>query len=421
MTRTDLRRLLAVVATTAVLAGACSPQSTGPSPTPASTPTPLATPTPTPASSQDPSAVYRLVNDQVRAIRGLDEVQPVEPQIVSKDELATVIRDSFDEDYPPDQVAVDERLYHGLGLLPKDQKLADVFVELLESQVAGLYDPLTKGLYVRSEEGQVGPVERVFYAHEYDHALQDQAFDLTALFDGLDGETDESLARQSLVEGDAYVLMTYWLQQHLTGPELAEVIAVSSDPEALAALERIPPIVQAQLLFSATQGTQWVLTQQLSGGWDAIDQLYAAPPVSTEQILHADKWAAREAPIDVALPGDIAAGMGAGWSVGLEDTMGEYQTGIWLGPTATEAAAGWGGDRIGLFDGPDGSWAIAWRTDWDSAADATEFEAAAKAVIGSAGGPGAVLPESGGVTRWVVVGSDASVLERIAGVLGLAG
>lgn len=421
MTRPTARTLLVGLAIVALVAAACNAVTPSPSPSPSPTPTPTPASTATPGASQDAAAIYRLVNDQVRAIRGLTETTPVEPQIVSKDELGKVIRESFDHDYPPEQVAADERLYHGLGLLPADQKLADVFVDLLESQVAGLYDAVTNGLYVRSEEGQVGPVERVFYAHEYDHALQDQAFDLEALFDGLDGRTDEALARQSLVEGDAYVLMTYWLQQHLTGPELSEVIAQSADPEALAALERIPPIVQAQVLFSATQGTQWVLSQQLAGGWEAIDALYTDLPVSTEQILHADKWAAREAPIAVTLPADLAAQMGAGWSVGLEDTMGEYQTSIWLGPDGPDGAAGWGGDRITVLDGPDGAWAIAWHTAWDSEAEAAEFETAAEAVIGSAGGPGSVLPGEGGTTRWVVVGSDTDVLGRLAGVLGLAG
>jgi hypothetical protein len=32
-----------------------------------------------------------------------------------------------------------------------------------------------------------------------------------------------------------------------------------------------------------------------------------------------------------------------------------------------------------------------------------------------------VLPGEGGTTRWVVIGSDATVLGKVAGVLGLAG
>ena len=36
-------------------------------------------------------------------------------------------------------------------------------------------------MYVVSKDGAVGPVEEITYAHEYTHALQDQAFDLEAV------------------------------------------------------------------------------------------------------------------------------------------------------------------------------------------------------------------------------------------------
>jgi len=394
-------------------------------------PIPSGSPSVSPSAAASPSASgprtlsYPEINAQVRDIRGLEEKQPIEPTIVSPDEMSEVLRTTFDEDYPPEQVAADEQLYHGLGLLPKDQKLADAYIDLLSSQVAGLYDPLKKKLYVVSKEGGVGPVEWVYYSHEYDHALQDQNFDLQKIQDGLDDKTDEALARQSLVEGDAYVLMTYWLQQNLTPEEIGQVIQASSDPEAQAALQRIPPIVQTQITFSALQGTQWVAGIQMGGGWGAINAAFAEPPVSTEQILHLEKYSAHEAPIAVDLPDDLASKMGPGWSVVLEDTMGEHQTSIWLGAgvvaAAADASAGWGGDRITMLSGPDGAWAIAWRTAWDSDDDAAEFEVTAQRAVEKAGGPGQVLPGEGGTTRWVVVGSDEPALQKVANVLGLAG
>ena len=394
-------------------------------------PTPSGSPSASPSTPSSPRAsgartlTYDEINEQVRDIRGLEEKTPTEPTIVSPDEMTQVLKDSFDEDYPPEQVAEDEQLYHGLGLLPKDQKLADDYIDLLSSQVAGLYDPVKKKLFVVSKEGGVGPSEWVYYSHEYDHALQDQNFDLQKIQDGLDDQTDEALARQSLVEGDAYVLMTYWLQQNLTPEEIAQVIQASSDPEAQAALAKIPAIVQAQITFSALQGTQWVAGIQMGGGWGAVNAAFADLPESTEQILHLEKYSAREKPIVVDLPDDLASKMGSGWSVVLEDTMGEHQTSIWLGAgvvaAATDAAAGWGGDRIVMVKGPNDAWAIAWRTAWDSENDAAEFEVTAGTAVEKAGGPGQVLPGEGGTTRWVVIGSDDSSLQKAANVLGLAG
>jgi hypothetical protein len=425
MHRTRRPLLLSIVVPLVVVA--CG----GTSPSPATSPSPSASSAPTPAASASPSGsaaledIYEQINAQVRAIRGLEEKQPVEPNIVSQEQLNEVIRTSFDTDYPPEQVAADEQLYHGLGLLPEEQKLADVYVDLLESQVAGLYDPITKELYVLSKGGGVGGVEKVYYSHEYDHALQDQNFDLRAYTDGLEGQSDRLMARQSLVEGDAYVLMQQWLQGNLTPDELAEVMAAALDPEALNALQGVPPIVQAQILFSAIQGTQFVTGMQADGGWPAVDQAFSSPPESTEQVLHPEIYARGEDPIAVDLPDDMAATLGSGWGVVTEDTLGEYQTSIWLGApniaAATDGAAGWGGDRIAMLSGPDDAWAIAWRTIWDSPADATEFETVAETAVTKAGGPGVVLPGIGGTTRWVVIGSDDAALGTVSNALGLAG
>jgi hypothetical protein len=431
MDRTFLRSLgaVAVVVALAIVASACGnatpPPSSSASPSTNVSPSPSSNASPTAQGSVDLPAVYADINEQVRTLRGLEEKTPIAPTIVSPEEITEVIRTSFDEDYPPDELAADERLYHGLGLLSKDKKLKDVYIDLLESQVAGLYDPVRKKLYVVSKAGDVGPVEKVYYSHEYDHALQDQNFDLEAITDGLQDETDEALARQALVEGDAYVLMTYWLQQNLTPEELTEVIQASADPEAQQALTRIPPIVQAQLLFSAIQGTQFVGGIQMSGDWAAVDAAFGDPPESTEQILHPDKFSGREAPINVDLPDDVATKIGAGWSVIDEDTMGEHQTAIWLGSgsiaAADDASAGWGGDRITILGGPSDAWAIAWHTVWDSDDDAAEFEVTAQTAVEKAGGPGRIVPGEGGEHRWVVIGSDDAAMGKIANALGLAG
>ncbi len=63
--------------------------------------------------------------------------------------------------------------------MPQGDSLRDLYIEMLTSQVAGLYDDTTKRMYVVTETGEIGPAEKITYAHEYTHALQDQAFDLS--------------------------------------------------------------------------------------------------------------------------------------------------------------------------------------------------------------------------------------------------
>jgi hypothetical protein len=156
---------------------------------------------------------------------------------------------------------------------------------------------------------------------------------------------------------------------------------------------------------------------QLGGGWQAIDDVYDSMPESTEQILHPQKYEAREHPVPVALPDDLAGQLGTGWSVPLEDTFGELELGIWLREagidqaTAATAADGWGGDRLAVVEGPDGAWGVVLETAWDSAADATAFQDAAQTAIDGLGHPGRISAPSGGNVTILIASDEATLLD----------
>ncbi len=367
-----------------------------------------------------PSSAYLEIEREVEQIRQLSPARRQDPTLIDETRLKQNIEASFRRDNPAAQIAASERLLKGLGLVPADSSLEQLYVEMFGSQVAGYYDPDTRRLYVVSRGGGLGPLEEIVYAHEYTHSLQDQHFGLEGLGVDAIGQGDRSLARLSLVEGDATLVMTYWAQQALTPAQLLELAGQSADPESMKLLESLPKILSETLLFPYTQGLQFVLGLQSSGGWSAVDAAFGNPPDSTEQVLHPEKYAGHEPPIAVALPSDVAARLGTGWSVGTEDTLGELQLRVWLGEAvtvaaATTAAAGWGGDRVALYEGPDGAWAIALRTAWDSEADLEQFRAQAERVVAQLGTARVAASGSG---LDVLVASDAAVLGRLAAALG---
>ncbi|MDQ2964296.1 MAG: hypothetical protein M3R57_00375, partial [Chloroflexota bacterium] len=365
-------RLPALAAVFALLAVACGPATptaiVRPSGTAATSAQPSATPTgpagsPTPAP--DPATVYREIEAQVIAIRGLQPKREVVPHVLDDAQLKARIQKSFNEDNPPELIAANERLLKAMGMFSEDASLEDLYLGMLGSQVLGLYSPKDHELYVVARSGNIGVSERVTFSHEFTHALQDQHFDLQGFELSAIGEGDRSLGRLSLIEGDATLLMTLWLQQHLTPAEKVEFVRQSLDPAALAVLEKMPPILRDSLSFPYDAGFRFVIDLYGVGGWKAVDEAFARPPASTEQVMHPEKYTANEAPVVVDIPDDLATRMGAGWKVGLEDTLGEFQLGVWLRGAlnrvapANEAAAGWGGDRVVLLQGPNNAWAIA--------------------------------------------------------------
>jgi hypothetical protein len=292
--------------------------------------------------------------------------------------------------------------------------------------VAGFYVPQDGDLYVVSRSGRLGPVERTTFAHEYTHALQDQHFPLLKALEeaaapGAPANSDRDYARLALIEGDATLAMTYWAQQHLSPLDLLGLLASSLEPAQQQALAAMPPFLRNVTLFPYQDGLQFVLGLQVGGDWTAVDRAFGAPPQSTEQVLHPDKYAASEQPLAVALPADLATRMGGGWSVDSQDTLGELQVRAWLqavgGPGAAQAAAvaaaGWGGDRVAVLAGPGGAWGLALRTVWDSDPDASEFLAQATSAVAAAGNPGRATSGRAPREAWVFIASDATVATRL--------
>ena len=110
------------------------------------------------------------------------------------------------------------------------------------------------------------------------------------------------------------------------------------------------------------------------GGAAALREAWASPPESTEQVLHPERFFAREAPRRVvplfAPP--------AGARLLSEGTLGELLLRSLLEPGAESAAEGWGGDGWRLY-GSGARTLLLWRSEWDTPADAREFETALRA------------------------------------------
>jgi hypothetical protein len=178
----------------------------------------------------------------------------------------------------------------------------------------------------------------------------------------------------------------------------------------------------SQLEFPYLAGATFVSQLWGSGDWQAVDDAYADPPASTEQVLHPEKYRDREAPQRIADPG-LAARMGDGWRSVESSTVGEAMLAIWLeelGAAAADAdaaAAGWGGDRLSVARGPNGQWAMAWHIAWDAAAEVEDFDAA-YAQVSAGGGLANDMQAISATERLVLHASSAATLDALAGALG---
>ncbi len=417
--RSPTAAVVVVALAIGILTAACSPIA----PTATSTP---GSQGPT-ASPRDPLEVYAEIATAVEGIRGLQPTGSITPVLIDAPTLRANLTAAYAASNPPAALTAREGVLRSLGLLAPGVSLRQANLDLLAGQVAGYYSPEKDQLFVVSRSGGVGVTQEATYAHEFTHQLQDQHFDLSKL--GLDspGNGDRALARLALVEGDASAAQAQWMATSLSPAELAGLMLAASDPVAMKALQDAPAFLRDTSFFPYQDGLSFVGTLIAgSGRFDAVNAAFADPPASTEQVLHPDKYATREAPVQVSLPAGLASRLGAGWSLAAEDTLGELMLRIWIresgdpqGPAlATSAAAGWGGDRVGLLAGPGDARALVVVSEWDTAQDAAEFASAAPATLGSYGLDGDVLHRDGSTRVVLVMSPDGPVRAALRGAFG---
>jgi hypothetical protein len=297
-------------------------------------------------------------------------------------------------------------VYTALGLLPADLDVRSLLLRLMGEQVVGYYDADEKHLVVRDDvmrsfaespdpDEQPDLTEaRIVLLHELVHALQDQNLQLFAHIH-TERDTDASNAFHALVEGDATLAMIgYALEREqiplhrLTGnPSQVRSFSdvVRRSPLAGSELEQAPAIVRVPLLSSYVDGLSFCAALHGSGGFGAVDRAHTAPPVSTEQILHPERFAPEDTPTIVKLP-DLPELTAAGYELVREDTLGELELGVYFGQgldeeEARRAAEGWDGDRIRVYRAEGAPAAVVWLSVWDTEKDAEQAAAAADRVV----------------------------------------
>jgi hypothetical protein len=411
--------ILALAVAAAV--SACGSPAPSPTTSPAISSSPASTPRGSASADASPNpsdaSTYLQIEQQVEQLRGLSATRTVNPILLDEQGVQDWLTKANEAQTDHVAMAKESRLLIHLGLLPAGSSLEQLELNLQEGQVVGFYDWVGKQLYILSQSGGVGVLQKVTFSHEFTHALQDQNFGLDKLDTQAADQNDRDLARLSLAEGDATLSMTQWSAKNLSIVEMLTLAgSAGTGADQLAAA---PAILRQMLLFPYQQGLAFVQSVYDQGGWAAVDGLYSKPPSSSSQILHPELYAAGIEPVAVGVP-KVPAPL-AGWQLVTQDTLGELALTVWLEgehPTAaqTDAATGataqWGGDRVGLYEGPSGAWAVVLKTSWRTDAGAQTFRDEAALAAGRLGGSIAVCGGSGTVD--VYAASDRATLDAFS-------
>ena len=324
--------------------------------------------------AQENAALARLVDSlrvPVERATGLSFRTPPRSALRSRDQVRSYLLAKLDEELPPGRMRGLETAYRLFGMLPDTLRLRDLLLNLYAEQVAGYYDPDSAMLFgvAGADRAQL----RLVLAHEMVHALQGQYLPLDSILKST-VNNDRLTAAQSVLEGQATLVSIEVLTpgQGVTAtPQFWELYRdqVRAQQSAMPVFARAPLVVREALIFPYLEGAEFMHWWADRGPRDTLPY-GPRMPVSTEQILHPDRYARGDVPVTLAFAADSG--------VVYEDVLGESEIRVLLAVLAgsddvqTVVPIGWGGDRFRVYDAPGGP-ALVWYVAWDDQRSADRF------------------------------------------------
>jgi hypothetical protein len=325
--------------------------------------------------------------------RGLQAKKPIRWEVASKEKVRSYLLQTLREQYAPGEMKAEGLAMSAIGLIPASLNYEEFVVDLYEEQVGGYYDPKKDTFFLADWIPM--SMQPSILSHELTHALQDQNFNIDKFVDRIRGNSDAMVARSALVEGEATLVMMMDAMGEMgmepdtqalglldgTIGDMMFALSASQYPKFAEA----PSALRELLLFPYIKGLTFVSEGRKRGGWKRVEKVYSDLPASTEQVIHPEKYYdQRDNPVDVPLFFLDKVPLGD-WKKIYEDVLGEFTIRQMLEPIQSKdemarAAAGWGGDRLRVFQaGKELAWIHL--SVWDSDRDAVEFAGAMSKVI----------------------------------------
>lgn len=319
--------------------------------------------------------MVRQLRRQAELVTGLRYKHDVAVLLRSRDRVRDYVVHKFDEDLPPAELAGASAAYRLFGLIPDSLDLRRTMIDLLTEQVAGYYDPDSGALFIPTDLDDPFRM-RLVISHELIHALQDQYTPLDSIINQR-RRNDRRSAAQAILEGQATFYQIpmmmpeqrpetlpphwFWRQRRVMAQQQAQMPRFAGAPRWL----------RESLIFPYLAGADFV-------GWFSRahphrEPFGAAMPVSTEQILHPERYAGGDEPVSLAFTGPAVD------TVRYEDGLGEFEIGLLFTELLHDSsesrgpvyATDWGGDRYRVYGAAAN--ALVWYSVWDTEAARDRF------------------------------------------------
>ena len=319
--------------------------------------------------------------DELSRITGLKKVKKVPHSMITRAGLKAFLEQQIKEHVKPEELKAEEITLKKFGLVPQNFDLKETTVDLLTEQAAALYDFRKKRLFVL--EGNSTALQKVALVHELAHALADQHFNLERFIERGAKSDDGSTARAAVMEGQATWLMSEYMaaktgQSLKNSPGMVELMSRAGDMGGgqFPVLDKSPLYIRESLSFPYTKGMLFQHRAVEKVGQKAFSEVFKRAPVSTQQILHPEKYFGGVTPTrpEVPRPPDHRD-----YEVYTEGSVGELDHAILIRQYGTEEQAEqiaprWRGGAYRLLEHKKNKrMLLTYAVDWEDQATAARY------------------------------------------------
>lgn len=239
------------------------------------------------------------------ALAGLSELtgftihHSVEFESLTRKQVNEFLSKRIRETMKSSELHLEELTLKKFGFVPQDFDLRKTTIDLLTEQTAAFYDFHRKKLYIT--DWAASALEQEALVHELAHALADQNYSLEKFAKKVEEDSEQSLARQAVVEGQASWLMARVLVQLAkagTPPPKPEKEEESNFP----VFDRVPLYLQESLTFPYSAGEKFQQAVYARVGKEAFAYVFRHPPLSSQQVIHPELYFAGLLPVQPQLP-----------------------------------------------------------------------------------------------------------------------
>jgi hypothetical protein len=241
------------------------------------------------------AAEVNVVLGELSSITGFRVRRQLPFALVTREQVNEYLKEQIKQSVKPDEIRAEEITLKKFGFAPRDFDLRQTTIDLLTEQAAAFYDFRRKKLFI-SDWATVN-MRDVALIHELAHALADQNYPIQRYTDKGADNSEASLAREAVVEGQASWLMLEVGARRsgrtLKDPQTArEYLESTGDTQQsdYPVFNKAPLYIRRTLMFPYDEGEKFQQAVFLHDGAEAFARVFRDPPTSTSQIEHPERY-----------------------------------------------------------------------------------------------------------------------------------